>query len=47
MNGIRHANTEELLALRDGEAAAWTKEHVEDLLLGAEDAASLVARLRS
>jgi hypothetical protein len=24
---IRHATTEELLALRDGEGAAWTREH--------------------
>jgi len=29
MSGIRHADTEELLALRDGEGAAWTKEHIE------------------
>ena len=29
MNDIRHANTEELLALRDGEGLAWTKTHVE------------------
>jgi len=29
MSDIRHGTTEELLALRDGEGAAWTKEHVE------------------
>lgn len=27
MNTIRHATTEELLALRDGEGGGWTKEH--------------------
>jgi len=27
MNDIRHASTDELLALRDGEGAAWTKDH--------------------
>jgi hypothetical protein len=29
MNDLRHATTEELLALRDGEGGAWTKEHLE------------------
>jgi len=29
MNDIRHAETGELLALRDGEGAAWTRDHVE------------------
>jgi len=27
MNDIRHATTDELLALRDGEGAVWTKDH--------------------
>ena len=30
MNDLRHATTEELLALRDGEGGAWTRAHVED-----------------
>lgn len=30
MNGTRHATTDELLALRDGEGAAWTRSHVAD-----------------
>ena len=29
MNEMRHANTEELLALRDGEGTAWTRSHVD------------------
>ena len=29
MNDLRHATTEELLALRDGEGGAWTKAHLE------------------
>jgi len=29
MNDLRHATTEELLALRDAEGGAWTKEHVD------------------
>jgi hypothetical protein len=29
MSDLRHATTEELLALRDGEGGAWTKEHVQ------------------
>jgi hypothetical protein len=29
MTEIRHATTDELLALRDGEGSAWTREHVE------------------
>jgi hypothetical protein len=28
MNEIRHGTTEELLALRDGEGSAWTRDHV-------------------
>lgn len=28
MSGIRHGTTLELLALRDGEGSAWTKDHV-------------------
>lgn len=28
MSGIRHGTIPELLALRDGEGSAWTKEHV-------------------
>ena len=29
MNDLRHATTEELLALRDGEGGAWTRAHLE------------------
>jgi len=29
VNDMRHADTEELLALRDGEGTAWTRSHVD------------------
>lgn len=29
MSGVRHGTTEELLALRDGEGSAWTRQHAE------------------